>query len=253
MKPFVKKLIQAGLSLHAAELYDFIYTHPRCSIADAVKALGSSKSSLYRAFEELKEKKLVQYQADNWRQSLSTQPLSTLIHDLENKKRRDHRLIQYFRSLDSHSSWAGNALHESIEVLDEEQTFDRYLELSEMKWDHVFAFGNWEDFNTSKRNIIRLEKTFIKNRLKQSGKAFVVVTKGGPHTYEIIDHKELDKQEERISKKSSLGWNQPFWATAFEGNNYVHLWNMDPNGKLCSTFLNSASVSNFYKNLVCSV
>ncbi|MEK7085685.1 MAG: hypothetical protein AAB953_01580, partial [Patescibacteria group bacterium] len=136
-----------------------------------------------------------------------------------------------------------------LEILDEEETIERYLDLSEMKWNSVFVFGGWEDFN-NRRNIIPTEQQFIRNRLKNGGKAFVAVTKDGPATREIIDfNHEIDKREERVSKKAE-SYQKPVWINVFDGNNYVSLWNLDNHGKIASTFIESASLAEFYRNFI---
>lgn len=252
MKSFISKLIRAGLTTAQAELYNFIYNNPGCSVADACNILKQSKSSIYRAFDELKSNKIVCSLDNNWKQSLNAAPLSNLIKQISNRKRRDIHLINYFKSIELGKKLKINELNDYIEILNEEETYEKYLDLSEMDWDSMLAFGNWEDLNNKNRNLISVEKKFIKNRLKNGGKAFVSVTKEGPYTSEIIDYKCLDKEENRKSSKSKLPFYKPFWANAFEGNNYVHLWNTDANGEIVSTFIHSPAVADFYKNLIYS-
>jgi hypothetical protein len=252
MNLFISKLIRAGLSTTQAELYSFIYNNPDCSVADACLKLKQSKSSIYRAFDELKEKNLIEFSEDNWKQSMQVNTLKNLIQQLENRKRRDNYLINYFKSIELGKNLRINPNSDFIEVLNEEETFEKYLDLSEMAWDSMLAFGNWEDLNNENRNIVPVEKKFVRNRLKNGGKAFVSVTKEGPYTAEIIDYKNLDEEEKRKSTKSKMPLFKPFWANTFEGNDFVHLWNLGKKGELTSTFIHSPVVANFYRDLIYS-
>lgn len=252
MQLFISKLIRAGLSTTQAELYEFIYHNPGCSVSDACIRLKQSKSAVYRAFDELKENGLVEFSRDGWKQSLRVGSFENLIRRLENHKRRDDYLIKYFKGLELGRKWRINPSVDFVEVLNEEETFERYLDLSEMDWDSMLAFGNWEDLNDEQRNLIPVEKQFVKNRLKNGGKAFVSVTKEGPYTGEIIDYRDLDRAENRKSVKSRLSLFKPFWVSVFEGNDCVHVWDLDKKGELTSTFVNSATVAGFYRDLIYS-
>ncbi|MBI5414199.1 MarR family transcriptional regulator [Candidatus Peregrinibacteria bacterium] len=252
MKSLISKLIRAGLSTAEAELYVFIYNNPYHSVADACLHLKQSKSSIYRAFDELKNKNLIRSSHQSWKQSLTVNSLNTLIQQLKNQNRRDRYLINYFKSLEIGKQFHVGEKDVYIEELDEQETYEKYIDLSEMKWDSLIAFVNWEDFNNENRNLIPLEKQFVKNRLKHGSSAFVSIAKYGPYTQEITDCDKLDVTQNRKSKRSKLPMYKPFLVNAFQGNDYVHIWDLNKTGEIISTFIHSPVIANFYKDLIYS-
>ncbi len=250
-------LIRAGVTEVAAALYVFIKENNGCSVADAVRNLKWGKSSVYRAFEELKNLNLVANQYENWESSLALKDFSTLINKLENEGKKQERLVSILKSYSycEESVDLGNA--KNIEFLNMDETFERYLDLSKMKWDSVMVFGNWEFLANRNQEIgekmLKVEKTFISNRLKGGGKALGAVTETGPYTNSILDfNNESDIEERRKSYLINQFLRKPFFVSVFEGNDYVHIWEADKKGEVCSTFVNTPTFANFYKDFIYS-
>ncbi len=242
-------LRRADLSEAEIQLYLYIVGNPGCNVADACKKLKIGKSTIYRAFEKLSSLEMINSKSNKWETELYAKSLQGLIRILENEQRKNRRLIETLKTMESRKLLRHNSQISGLEILDEEETIERYIDLSEMKWNSVFVFGGWEDFN-NKRNIIPTEQQFIRNRIKNGGKAFVAITKDGPATHEIIDfNHERDKREERISRKTE-SYEKPVWINVFDGNNYVSLWNLDSHGKISSTFIESAPLADFYRNFI---
>ncbi len=252
MKDLQQKLQQAGLSFHEAIVYVYLFENHQGEITQIINQTRQPKSSIYRAIDSLTNKKLILLSQDTWKRKISVTPLSNLISYIEKQKRKQLRLLQYFRSLDQHKGFMTGHPEEHIEVLDEQETLDMYLELSHMKWDAMLAFGNWEDLNSPQRNLVSIEKQFVQNRLKHGGRAFVSLTKGGDLTKEIVDFQNNDKLQNRITKSASLNIQKPFWVNAFEGNHYVQVWNVDRQNNLSSTLIHSPTVSQSYKTMIYS-
>jgi len=177
--------------------------------------------------------------------------VNSLIRKLENEKRHTNRLINSLKVLNiSRGAFPPEALAE-FETLDEAETFERYWALSKREdWSTMLAYGNWEDFNNESRCIVPVEKQFIRNRLKHGGKALVAVTKEWPNTSQIVDYNhELDNQEDRKSV-SIEDVKKPVWVNVFEGNNFVHIWNLNSRDKVVSTFMDCKPVADFYKDFI---
>ena len=98
MADLISKLIEIGLLPQEAELYAYIHQHPDCCVSDACNNLKSSKSAIYRAFDGLKTKKLVQINTKDWKYSLRATPLSFLIEKLETQQQRESQIIDYLKS-----------------------------------------------------------------------------------------------------------------------------------------------------------
>ena len=242
-------LQRANLSEAEIQLYLYILGNPGCNVADACRKLKISKSTIYRAFEKLSSLEMVNSKSNKWETELHANSLHGLIKILENEQRKNRRLIEMLKTVESRKLLHHNSQISGMEILDEEETIERYIDLSEMKWNSVFVFGSWEDFNNV-RNIIPTEQKFINNRIKNGGKAFVAITKDGPATREIIDfNHEIDKKEERVSKKAEF-YQKPVWVNVFDGNNYVSLWNFNSHGRIASTFIESAPLAEFYRNFI---
>lgn len=242
-------LRRASLSEVEIRLYLFVLDHSSCSVSDAYRALKFSKSTVYRAFEKLSSLGVVTSQSSGWETKLHANSLSGLIRNLENEQRKNGRLISTLKAMESCNAFSSSSRVSGLETLNAEETIERYIDLSEMKWSSMLGFGSWEDFN-DRRNIISTERQFINNRMKQGGKAFVVVTKDGPATREFIDYSnDVDKKEDRVSKKIDLA-QKPIWINVFDANSYVHLWNLDGKGDITSTFIESAPLAEFYRNFI---
>lgn len=244
-------LAKAGLKTEEVLLYSYILEHKGCSIMDAVKACSIPKTTAYRAFESLKNKRLVQSDVTSWKNNLQTLSLENLIKRLENDQKNTRRLIHELKTLNSVKTISNDPLSvPQIEVFKGEKAFEKYLDLSGMDWQSNFSFGNWEDLNEN-GNLIPVEKKFIKNRLKNGGNAYSYIMKGGPCTREITDY---DKFENRISKTANHRDYQPLWINAFEGNNWVYLWRRTEDRRQTEgTLIDSKSVADFYKDYIFSL
>lgn len=246
-------LERASLTSAEIHLYLFVQENPGASIADACRKLGFGKSTLYRAFEKLHSLELIHSRQEKWETSLHCNSLRGLIKNLENKERQSHRLIATLKAIDSCKALESRSRISSLETLNTDETFERYIDLSEMKWGSMFGFGSWEDFN-ERKDIMGLERQFINNRMKRGGKAFVAVTKEGPGTREFIDYNhDLDHREDRISKKIEFFGSRPIWINVFEGNNFVHVWNITRQGEIGSTFIESVPLAEFYRQFIGSL
>lgn len=244
-----KLLLKAGLSNPAVELY--LSVERGVSFSEALEKLGFSKSSLYRACDELLSLDLIEnVDTEGWKLQLEKKNFTKLIGNLRNEGRKNKRLINLLESYD-------NALFKSffrmgeMELLNEEETYERYLQLGGLDWHSMLAYGNWEDLNNEERNMVAVEKKFIDQRMKKGAKAFVVVTKQGEFTEQIVDFSDLDTKERRKTNnfKENIG---PYWLNVFEGNDYLHLWFQSRQGELSSMFLESRPVADFHKQLIYS-
>ncbi|PIQ78282.1 hypothetical protein COV82_01295 [Candidatus Peregrinibacteria bacterium CG11_big_fil_rev_8_21_14_0_20_46_8] len=242
-------LKRAALSEAEAQLFLFIQKHPGCSIADAVAALKISKSTLYRAFENLKKLELIAPANSSWKNNLVVKSLKKLIGKLENEQQKQKRLIGLLKGIESAERPSSFDATRGIEELNEEESVQRYLDLAGLGWHSVLSFGNWEDLNET-YNLIPVEKQFVGTRLKKGGNAFVVVTCEGPKTREIVDfNAERDQHEDRKSVMVADD-QKPFWITAFEGNDYVQMIERATTGRLKSTFIHSKPIADFYKRQI---
>ena len=242
-------LLKAGLSEASAELYLFLDKNPGVSVSTACAQMKFSKSTIYRSYEELRHLGLLNQNKLEWKTALQVQGLTPLLRKLQNENRKNQRLIAALRAYDQSGSCDHYSPITGLEVLDEEETFQRYDDLAQMEWESILCYGNWEGLNNETRNLVGLEKNFIKNRLKKGGKALVVVTEQGPFTQEIVDFKDLDQNEQRSTKRVDE-FLKPFWLNVFQGNDYVHLWYQDERKELFSTFIESKPLAEFYRNQI---
>ncbi|MBU1018763.1 MAG: hypothetical protein ABII07_03600 [Patescibacteria group bacterium] len=242
-------LLKAGLKTDEADLYIFVSENPGCSISDAYKNSGISRSSAYRAFESLRDLEILNCNSDSWKTNLQTTSLSGLIKKLEAEKRRKSRLITELKTLNTAQKLIGNSKIAGIETFEGEDVYQKYLDLSEMDFDTDLVYGDWEPFNQNE-SLVPLEKNFIQNRIKNGGNCVLILSGDGPNTREIID---CDFAEDRITKyRKESNAKNPVWINAFEGNNLVYIWNLDESGKTYGTLIESKPVSEFYKAFIYS-
>lgn len=242
-------LLRAGLKPDEVTLYMHVLDNPGCSISDAYKISGISKSSAYRAFEGLRELELLDSSSESWKTNLQPVSLSGLIKKLENKQRRENRLLADLKILNGASKLSGNSKIAGIETLEGDEVFEKYIELSQRDFDTDLVYGNWEAFNNQK-SLVSIEKNFIQNRVKNGGRCILVLTGDGPNTKEITDY---DFEEDRITKYRRPDYDKkPIWVNAFEGNNLVYIWGQDSIGNTSGTLIDSKPVSEFYKEFIYS-
>jgi hypothetical protein len=239
-------LSKSGLSEKAIEFYIYVLNNQYCSVADVYRNTSLTKSASYRAFESLKDMELLKANVNKWETSLEAISLSGLIKKLESQQRNARRLITELKLLNTTNNISSNSSIPGIETVAGEKIYEKYHDLSEMKFDTNLVYGDWEDFN-DEVNLIPIEKGFIKNRLKNGGNCHLFLTKIGPKTKEIIDY---DKQESRNTKCVDPSYNKPVWINAFEGNNLVFIWNKDEMNKTIATLIDSKPISEFYKHFI---
>lgn len=241
-------LVRAGLSPDESQFYMFVMANPGCSVADAQKGTGLSKSSAYRIFESLCGLDLLKSGGDAWRTNLMVLPLEGLIRKLENEQRSQKRLITELKILNTAKTLGGVSHMPSIQTFEGDKIFEKYHELSQTDFHTNLVFGSWEDFSYDV-DLVGIEKQFVKNRMKNGGNAIVLLTKDGPNTNEIT---ACDTSEDRLSKIVPASVRKPIWINAFEGNNLVYMWNKDERGKHYATLIDSREVADFYKNFIYS-
>lgn len=241
-----KLLSKSALKENEIEFYLYLKENPHCNIFEICKNTSLSKSSAYRSFEVLKSMDLINIHSESWKTDLSAAPLTGLVRKLEAKKRSQARLISELKLFDRADNLIGNSKIAGIEVFSDEEVYEKYLELSEAKYYSNLVYGDWEAFN-NKHSLIRLEKEFIKNRFKGQRKCNLVLTNDGPNTREIIN---WDDKEKRTTKFSSRKNIEPVWINAFDGNNYVYIWNLSDRGNTFGTLIESKPVADFYKNFI---
>lgn len=241
-----KLLIKAGLNDSEASFYLFVLENKGCSISDVYKKSDISKSSAYRAFDSLKNLELLKSDSTSWKTNLDPLSLSGLIKKLENTQRTQRRLILELKTINKAESLTGNSRIAGIETLNGDEIWEKYLDLSEMKYGTNLSYGSWEDFNREK-SLLPIERKFIKNRLKNGNSAKSCLTRTGPNTKEITDH---DLDQNRITSHHYEDYLKPIWINAFENNNFVYIWEIDEKGKSYGTLIDSKPVADFYKTFI---
>ena len=246
-KKLLSLLVKSGLKSDEARFYLFVLDNPGCSIADVYKTGKLSKSSAYRAFENLNALELLTSASDSWKSDLQPISLAGLIKKLESQQKKRHRLISELKILNTTRQLTGHSRIPGIQTFTGDEIYENYLDLSKMDFHTLLVYGNWEDFNQAGRNLVPLEKKFINNRVKKGSNALAYLTNTGEHTREITDY---DLTHNRVSKFAAHRSHKSIWFNAFEGNNLVSLWNLDEKNQIYSTLFDSKPVADFYKEFI---
>lgn len=241
-------LIKSGLSKSEADFYIYVHNNKNCSIADVYKNTGISKTTAYRTYESLQANELLKSNSAAWESNLEALSLSGLIKKLENQARKHKKNISDLKLLNSARKFVTPSDIPNIETFKGNEIYQKYHDLADMDFNTCLVYGAWEDFS-SKENLIPIEKQFIKKRLKKGGNCICLITKDGPNTHEIIDY---DADENRESKVLDNEYLKPVWINAFDGNDFVFIWNLDENGRNKATLIESRQISDFYKNFIYS-
>lgn len=243
-------LIKSGLKQDEAKFYIFVLENKGCSIADIHKKTNLSRSNAYRAFEILRSLELLKSNSRGWKTNLQPVSLKGLIRKLENRQRNAKQIINELKIINTARTLTIPSEIPNIETFKAAKVFEKYHDLSKMDFSNVFVFGNWEEFNYhTTENIVNIERQFVKNRLKNGGKAHIFLTNDGPYTHEITDH---DVEQNRKTRHVENIPKKPILISAFDNNNLVYIWNLNEAGKIYSTLIDSKSVADFYKEFMYS-
>lgn len=170
-------LLESGLGETATVVYIELLKLPAVSVWDLVIRTKLSKSSVYRAYDKLKNLKMITIDDKGLIKPAS---LKILVSDLKSHERKLGKLADKIKRIAPFL----RAPKDSIEVFEQlytpEQVADAYIMMSEIDYDVSLDFGDFENFVPILGDI-NLVMKFRKNRIKHAT-AYAICTTFGPNT-----------------------------------------------------------------------
>lgn len=198
LKSHIKHLLtKIGLTENEAKFYLAIYQNPKLSILELKKICGFSLATAYRAFESLKEQKLITSSPDSWRKNLEVVSLNTIATKLgrESLKLRKTELeLKKLQNLLNLTTYQQTPVPVEI-YSDQNQITEECYKLLNADWDHISAYGSAE--NGYEVTGHKAMSDFVTMRAKKGRYIDVVFTELGKYTK---DHMKKNDKELRNAK-----------------------------------------------------
>lgn len=183
-------LLEAGLSEAEVLVYLELLKSPAQNKWELVVRTGLNRNKVYRAFDSLAEKKLVNSSA-NIVEALS---LEFFLSSLEQKTKKLAKRIKKFSPF-------LKIPHETIEKFELCETKDKILEdyimMSQLKYGVCCDFGDLENFVPVLGGMDPVFK-FRVNRYKQMAKNFAICTTVGPYTSCMARKQDMENFKSNI-------------------------------------------------------
>lgn len=222
-KHIIELLKRIGLTESEAMFYLAVQQNPNQTIQDIQKRCRISRASAYRAFEHLKELRLLSNSTHNWRKSMEAAPLKNIAEKLAKEQRKLKKIELEIKRLDNlmnlNSSFLDN--EDPVQVLvNPNDITEKCFEILHQPWDSMLCYGSAERLIDVIGNDA--EREFVKLRVKKGKKAYAILTELGGYTQEFIphNHRDLRNMKLRVDKT-----NQDY-ATYVYGNE-VTIWHRD--------------------------
>jgi hypothetical protein len=171
-------LLESGLSEACVLLYIELLGNSCEKAWDLVGRTGLSKSSVYRAIEELKERQMISQDEEG----LKALSLKTLIADLRNSQRKFGKLAHKIKEIAPFLHAGNDSVEEFEQFYTPEQIIDAYLFMGETPYHTNLDFGDFENFVGRVINMDTALK-FREKRVKHAGHHAICTTFGPNSQY----------------------------------------------------------------------
>ncbi|MBD3361057.1 hypothetical protein GF366_04645 [Candidatus Peregrinibacteria bacterium] len=170
-------LLEAGLNEAEVILYMELLKKPSANKWELVSRSGLDKNKVYRAFDRLHGFKMIE------KTDLGVEPLSLdcLIKNLESKQKKTKSLADKIKDFSPFLKVPVESINE-FEICDsEEEIIDKYMMMSEIKYNTNLDFGDLENFVPVLGGLEPVLK-FRQKRYNQNAKNIAICTTVGPYT-----------------------------------------------------------------------
>jgi len=221
-KHILNLLNRIGLTESEAKFYLAVYQNPNLTISELKKICGISLASSYRAFENLKEKKLLTSSQENWRKNIEAVSLRTIGQKLASESLKLRKVEYELKKLENLMNLTNyQETEEPVEIFsDQNQISDHCYKLINADWNHIFCYGSAENFYA-----VGGEKPvsdFVSMRSRKGKTIDAVFTTLGEHTRELLKN---NQQELRNGKLLIDPLNQNVMAHIYDKQ--VTIWQND--------------------------
>ncbi len=186
-------LVSAGLNEYEIGLYFDLLKSPSQSIFELILRTGFDKNQVYRAFERLKSLKMVE-KTEN---GIEARDFNFLVTELENKLKKNSKLINRLKKCSTFLSVIDQDLRD-FQILDtQEKILEKYIFMSEVKYDTCLDFGDLNDFIPTIGGLDPAFK-FRVNRFKKGSNNEAICTTTGAYAACIMRKSDAEFYKSRI-------------------------------------------------------
>lgn len=171
-------LLEAGLSEAEAIIYVELLKAPVQTKWEIVQRTGLDKNKVYRGFERLKGMEMIDVDASG---VIKVKSLKSLVADLKTSSRKTGRLANKIKNLSPYLHMEEEAVKEVEMIDDPERLKEVYLMMSEMPYDTVLDFGDFENFVPMLEGDMNPVFKFRELRAKHAS-CNTICTTDGPYT-----------------------------------------------------------------------
>lgn len=196
-------LLQTGLNESEVLVYTELLQSPCAKIWDLVLRTKLSKTSVYRAFSNLKTMKLVAEDGD----LIKANSLKSLVAELNTEQRKLGKLADRIKSIAPFLRAPKEAIEEFDHLYTSDQIKEAYLFMSELDYDWNLDIGDFENFVPVLQDVDVTFK-FRQNRFKHA-KAHAVCSTFGPYTA-MFCTKESQAKWCNIVDKTNIDFEKKF-------------------------------------------
>ncbi len=174
-KALFKYLIEAGLGEAEVKVYLELLKSPVQTKWEVVKRTGLGRNKVYRSFEKLRELGMVD--ADNFG-GIKAKSLKSLVSSLQSSSRKAGRLAKKIKNLSPYLHMKEEAVQDFEMIYDQDRLLEVYMMMSELEYNTVLDFGDFESFIPMLGGDLSLAFQFRKIRAKHADCKTICTTDG---------------------------------------------------------------------------
>lgn len=233
-------LQESGLNEAEISLYLELLNKPAESIWELINRSKLSKSTAYRAFEHLKNLKLV-HKENNLIQASS---LKSLVSELKTTERNLGKLANKIQKLAPFLKAPKDSIESFEQLYTAKQIAAAYIFMSEQNFNVCLDFGDFENFMGILNNDISIAHKFRDNRIKKaSSKAICTTT--GPITALFCTREAKEKYKNYVDFYNIDFKNRSIVLS--DTNDYILFNNFEDPENPHSTLVKSRTIADFQR------
>lgn len=243
-------LTEAGLTEYEIAVYLELLKKPSHTKWDLVSRTGFDKNKVYRAFEHLRELKMIEKDNAN----IGARSLEHLAKDLEFRQKKTLDVAEKLRKFSSFLKVPTEAVEEFEVITDKERILEKYIMMSEVPQNTCLDFGDLESFVPVVGGMDSVFK-FRLNRYGQHAENKAICTTVGPYTSCMARKNDMDRFKSNI-ELLKIDFKDK-WIIFSDTNDYIMYNYCSPQKVPSTVFIKSKVVADvqraqfdqFYKNI----
>jgi len=192
-------LERTGLTPTEAKFYLVAHLNPKFPIKEIQKKAGLSKTSAYRAFENLRELGLLTSSQENWRKNVQSVSLKTFAERLAKEQRRLRKVELELKSIGNLMGLtAFSHLEEPLQIItDRNKIQEKAFTLFAGNWDHFLCYGSAERLIDVIGN--QEEREWVKQRSKKGRTVDCWITEIGNYAHDFMPNNDKEYRNVKIN------------------------------------------------------